>query len=75
MLQCAGVDQVTVKATRAISDENPGANVEGGAFSRIHVVVERGPSNSSDDRRRSPYLARQLSVFYHQALRGIPRGD
>ena len=30
--QCTGVDQMAVETTRAISDENPRADVEGGAF-------------------------------------------
>ena len=39
--QCARVNLATVEATRAISNENLGANVESSAFGKHHVVVER----------------------------------
>ena len=59
----------------AISNKNPGANVDSGAFGRHHVVVERCHRILLMIVDEFPYLALQLSVFNRQALRGIPRGD
>jgi hypothetical protein len=64
---------VVVEATQTVGDANSGAKDEGCA------LVEHNAGEVEGCHRilwwmldEHPYLARQLSVFYHYAHRGIP---
>ena len=69
------IDRATIETAWSVCDEDPGAHIEGGAFGERRVVVERSHWILLTIVGECPYLAHQMSVFYRQALRGIPRGD